>query len=342
MHPVAAGNIRRELVLAGLSVRFGSRKGTSSRWLHCGAGMKGRRNSPTSGIVRHDSHMRKSGDPAGDRTRLALVGGERANRSANCALSFAVWDAGDIFLMASPENRCIELRNLMDMNERWLVAETIVNTDTRLWEPDQKAISTLASHQGEPGSIPDRITGFSQVGIVPDDAVGRRVFSGISRFPHPPPHTAISKPASHRGEPGSLAGRVIGFSQVGIMPDDAVGRRVFSVFSRFPRSLHSGAVPYSLRSPSSALKNLDVTSRPNLFTLVLQIRNCFVIATNKLQDLFREFIGVQEEDHQTIGAKTYAGLLELTAAENRPRPFYLEKTTEILPEFLSLRGHIIS
>ncbi|KAJ8868745.1 hypothetical protein PR048_030285 [Dryococelus australis] len=36
-------------------------------------------------------------------------------------------------------------------------------------------ISTLASHHGEPGSIPSRITGFSQEGIVPDDAVGRRV-----------------------------------------------------------------------------------------------------------------------------------------------------------------------
>ncbi|KAJ8895192.1 hypothetical protein PR048_000517 [Dryococelus australis] len=44
---------------------------------------------------------------------------------------------------------------------------------------------TLASHQGEPGSIPGRVTGFWQVGIVPDDAVGRWVFSGISRFPHP-------------------------------------------------------------------------------------------------------------------------------------------------------------
>ncbi|KAJ8889772.1 hypothetical protein PR048_009275 [Dryococelus australis] len=46
-------------------------------------------------------------------------------------------------------------------------------------------ISTLASHQGEPGSIPGWVTGFSQVGIVPDDAVGRRVFSGMSRFPRP-------------------------------------------------------------------------------------------------------------------------------------------------------------
>ncbi|KAJ8867995.1 hypothetical protein PR048_031804 [Dryococelus australis] len=41
------------------------------------------------------------------------------------------------------------------------------------------------SRQGEPGSIPGRVTGFSQVGIVPDDAVNRRVFSGVSRFPRP-------------------------------------------------------------------------------------------------------------------------------------------------------------
>ncbi|KAJ8888582.1 hypothetical protein PR048_008074 [Dryococelus australis] len=46
-----------------------------------------------------------------------------------------------------------------------------------------RAVSPLASHQGEPGSIPGRVTGFSHVGMVPDDAVGRRVFSVISRFP---------------------------------------------------------------------------------------------------------------------------------------------------------------
>ncbi|KAJ8887655.1 hypothetical protein PR048_013873 [Dryococelus australis] len=40
-------------------------------------------------------------------------------------------------------------------------------------------------HQGEPGSIPGRVTGFSQVGIVPDNAVGRRVFSGISHLFRP-------------------------------------------------------------------------------------------------------------------------------------------------------------
>ncbi|KAJ8880063.1 hypothetical protein PR048_020686 [Dryococelus australis] len=42
----------------------------------------------------------------------------------------------------------------------------------------------LASHQGEPDSIPGRVTpGFSQVEIVPDDVVGQRVFSVISRLP---------------------------------------------------------------------------------------------------------------------------------------------------------------
>ncbi|KAJ8883039.1 hypothetical protein PR048_014878 [Dryococelus australis] len=42
------------------------------------------------------------------------------------------------------------------------------------------------NHPGVPASIPYRATpGFSQVGIVPDDAAGRRVFSEISRFPRP-------------------------------------------------------------------------------------------------------------------------------------------------------------
>ncbi|KAJ8880306.1 hypothetical protein PR048_016772 [Dryococelus australis] len=46
-------------------------------------------------------------------------------------------------------------------------------------------VSLLASHQDEPDAIPGQvIPGFSHVGIVLDDAAGRRVFSGISRFPH--------------------------------------------------------------------------------------------------------------------------------------------------------------
>ncbi|KAJ8883365.1 hypothetical protein PR048_015208 [Dryococelus australis] len=41
------------------------------------------------------------------------------------------------------------------------------------------------SPQREPASIPGRVTGFSHVGFVPDDVVGWRVFSGISRFHRP-------------------------------------------------------------------------------------------------------------------------------------------------------------
>ncbi|KAJ8882695.1 hypothetical protein PR048_014507 [Dryococelus australis] len=49
------------------------------------------------------------------------------------------------------------------------------------------AARMLASQQGEAGSNPDGIApGFSHVGIVPGDATGRRVFSGISSFPRRP------------------------------------------------------------------------------------------------------------------------------------------------------------
>ncbi|KAJ8881449.1 hypothetical protein PR048_017930 [Dryococelus australis] len=41
-----------------------------------GGGGDPRENPPTNGIVRHDSHLRKSGDPAWDCARFALVGGE--------------------------------------------------------------------------------------------------------------------------------------------------------------------------------------------------------------------------------------------------------------------------
>ncbi|KAJ8883829.1 hypothetical protein PR048_015684 [Dryococelus australis] len=54
------------------------------------------------------------------------------------------------------------------------------------WLSRPRSDRTLAYHQGEPGSIPGRVTEFSQVGIVPDDAVGRWVSSGSPVSPtHP-------------------------------------------------------------------------------------------------------------------------------------------------------------
>ncbi|KAJ8873271.1 hypothetical protein PR048_026905 [Dryococelus australis] len=55
---------------------------------------------------------------------------------------------------------------------------------TRMWGRGGLAVRLLASHLGELGSNPGGASpGFSRVPLVPDDAVGRRVFSGISRPP---------------------------------------------------------------------------------------------------------------------------------------------------------------
>ncbi|KAJ8870034.1 hypothetical protein PR048_029045 [Dryococelus australis] len=75
------------------------------------------------------------------------------------------------------------------------------------WQPPCQPLAPgfvvrlLASLQGELGSVPGGVaTGFSQVWIVPDDAAGRRVFSGISRFPRRciPAllHTRLASPSS--------------------------------------------------------------------------------------------------------------------------------------------------
>ncbi|KAJ8896966.1 hypothetical protein PR048_002312, partial [Dryococelus australis] len=153
------------------------------------------------------------------------------------------------------------------------------------------AISTLATHQGEPGSIPGRVTGFSQVVIVPDDAVGRRVFSGISRFPrylipallhiHFNHRRRLSRPrlavVSERlvCSPPTNANRAQ--SPAGSLPHfrtwESYGRCCWSVgFSRGstvpPPFFHSGAAPYSFQSPSSALKTPLLEPPKSLHSLI--------------------------------------------------------------------------
>ncbi|KAJ8892540.1 hypothetical protein PR048_005121 [Dryococelus australis] len=54
---------------------------------------------------------------------------------------------------------------------------------------------------------------------------------------------------------------------VGIVPDDAAGRRVFSVISRFPPPFRSSVAPYSPHFTLNGSEDLDVKSRPILFTL---------------------------------------------------------------------------
>ncbi|KAJ8890864.1 hypothetical protein PR048_010373 [Dryococelus australis] len=63
---------------------------------------------------------------------------------------------------------------------------------------------------------------------------------------------------------GLNPGRVAGLSQVGIVSDDAVGRRVFLGISRFPRPV----IPAPLHTQTNLIgsQDLAVKSRPNLFT----------------------------------------------------------------------------
>ncbi|KAJ8866510.1 hypothetical protein PR048_032353 [Dryococelus australis] len=65
----------------------------ASEEIWSGAGETGdpRENPPTDSIDRHDPHLRKYGDPAGDRTRFALVGGGRADRSVTVDLLLKIY-----------------------------------------------------------------------------------------------------------------------------------------------------------------------------------------------------------------------------------------------------------
>ncbi|KAJ8865841.1 hypothetical protein PR048_033363 [Dryococelus australis] len=122
-----------------------------------------RENPPTGGIVRQDSHMRKVSE--------AL----KMSRCKDVPLSrllLACWEA---FVSNTRKKkkkgraREQEKTAFSGMVKYVLVASEDYNTDQTT---------------GEPGSIPGGVAPvFSHVGIVPHDASGRRVFSGISRFP---------------------------------------------------------------------------------------------------------------------------------------------------------------
>ncbi|KAJ8888297.1 hypothetical protein PR048_007784 [Dryococelus australis] len=66
--------------------------------------------------------------------------------------------------------------------------------------------------------------------------------------------SSLDYPPSRQGKPANIPrGVVPRFSHAGIMPDDAAGPRAFAGVSPFPPPLHSVVAPY-LASPSAALK----------------------------------------------------------------------------------------
>ncbi|KAJ8869202.1 hypothetical protein PR048_030774 [Dryococelus australis] len=126
------------------------------------AGIKGRgkreipeKNPPTNGIVRHDSHMRES----------------RVTRSG-IGLGSPWWEASRLTAQTPNE---INVRVSAKVQLYTQFSDVVLGG---------VAVRLLASHPGEPGSIPGRAApGSSYVGIVVDDAAGWRVSSGVSHLP---------------------------------------------------------------------------------------------------------------------------------------------------------------
>ncbi|KAJ8878060.1 hypothetical protein PR048_022523 [Dryococelus australis] len=124
-----------------------------------GNGRPPRENTLTSGIVGHDSHMRRSGgDPTRNRTRLALVRGEQ---SSHCTTVD--------FLKSVPVVNCLYSTHLHTFG----ICGGVVGR-------------VLAFHMGEPGSIP--------VGVAPGRCHWMAGFLGDL----PPPLNSDAAPHSHR------------------------------------------------------------------------------------------------------------------------------------------------
>ncbi|KAJ8873659.1 hypothetical protein PR048_024488 [Dryococelus australis] len=86
--------------------------------------------------------------------------------------------------------------------------------------------------------------------------------------------------ASHQGELGSIPSRATpGFSQVGIVTDDAAGRRFFLRDLPFLPPFRSGAAPFPPHSTLIGFQDLVVTSRSNLSIQVMLVvfRHMFLI-----------------------------------------------------------------
>ncbi|KAJ8890635.1 hypothetical protein PR048_010144 [Dryococelus australis] len=128
-----------------------------------------RENRRTSGIVRHESHMRKSGGRPRRESNSVRLGRRRVVLPLHHRGPFNVrkWN----YFSSVVTN----LIGRMPFNDFLLGLRC-------------RVVSSLASHQGEPGSIPGRVTGFSHVGIVPDDVEGH---SGAAPYSPQSPSSAL-------------------------------------------------------------------------------------------------------------------------------------------------------
>ncbi|KAJ8871429.1 hypothetical protein PR048_027746 [Dryococelus australis] len=81
-----------------------------------------------------------------------------------------------------------DITTLQTVQPAWKLEESFtphrIHKHLKSWGCGGVVVRLLASYLREPGSVPRRVApGFPHVGILPYDAAGQRVFSGISRFP---------------------------------------------------------------------------------------------------------------------------------------------------------------
>ncbi|KAJ8883921.1 hypothetical protein PR048_015776 [Dryococelus australis] len=223
-----------------------------------------RENPPESGIIQHDSHMRKSGsEPTGDQARIAMVGGERPS---HCVSQAPCWL--EIVLMLSII--LVTPRTQIKRPARTLLQHALHRVN---WEGLSR---TRGSRWLGPGTVEK---GASTCIDRPRGSTRREYNINAPREQR---LLLVRLFVSHLSESGSIPGGAApGFSCVGIVPDDAAGRRVSSVISDFPTPLHSNAAPDSPHFTLVDSRDLEFKSGPNLSILHIPHSYNYLVALQR-------------------------------------------------------------
>ncbi|KAJ8878811.1 hypothetical protein PR048_019397 [Dryococelus australis] len=154
--------------LGGLALGTGVRK---KRVIFCGGQMSCEIRSSSDGYMYVWSFASADSNASGVK-KFSAAAGENHTSEASCIRS----------LPSALEAECRRVdKDDTVMRIKCVIAPMLRSSGSGLQCPRRATL--LASHQGDPGSITNRATGCSHVGIVPDNTVGRRVFLGISHFP---------------------------------------------------------------------------------------------------------------------------------------------------------------
>ncbi|KAJ8865912.1 hypothetical protein PR048_033435 [Dryococelus australis] len=173
-----------------------------------------RENPPTNGIVRHDSHLRKSGDPAGDWWEASVLTARHGSyvfQALNCGPAIQL-----------PET--VMANNLQNGSRRL--------SRSNPWSSWRRKRDTKAVVRASRASQWAGLKGLQWRSDMCFLWAAAAEWLGCS------PPTKANRIQS----PGRAP---LGFSHVVIAPDDAASRWVFLGDLPFPSPLHSGAAPYS-------------------------------------------------------------------------------------------------